>query len=791
MSELGHEVPDDGEQVGVAGPLAVAVGGALHVRRARLDGGDRVGHRAAGVVLAVDAEPEAGAVRRPRRRPRRCRSGSMPPLVSHSTATSAPASTAASSTRSAVSGSNAVAVEEVLGVEEDPPALGRQEGDGVGDHRAVLGDVGAQRPLDVPAVGLRDQRDDRAPRVQQRPDLRVVARPSSRPCGSRRTRRARRAAAPARRPRRGRRTRCPWACAPGQPPSMKPDPQRVEVAGDGELVGHRVADPLPLGAVAQRRVVDVEGVAERGAGRVGAGGHRGSWRGRCRATKKTPRGCERSARRLEEVSRRAWSIMITWIGSCQCAAGVAAPSHRLRIAHAARSRILRTSRTTSGPVADDEVPEAAGPSSRRPSPAASPDACDDDVAGQVRVHAARCRRPGRRRSASRMSRSVRMPGWSAGRGRITTTAPTLRADMRRAASPHGVRRRVTVGGQLTGPSLTTAVPAVLEGGQSGAGCSYPRRSSNSQPGVLRSATRALRHRPRRPRRRCSPGSQRVRLTIYAAGPDRACRRLRWPVPGSDVLVPEPTSARDSVELVPRRARAMRPDGARRSMPASTSARPARLASCSEPPSRRTVVLAEVTRLAGPTRVRQTTWSQPLSWPCATEAGRVVAGACLAGAARGIWLDVADRRAVSGGAGSRSNCGRARGLPDAVVERARSGTRQTRQLLGIGDCWLDEVAMLWEIESSEWHLSPAAPRVHGPTRPPMFTAGRRRLSSASKPKMVLNDRRLSVAATLRAVLRAGRARPALRYGATRPASAELRCVTRRSAVGKPPSWRSRR
>ncbi len=55
------------------------------------------------------------------------------------------------------------------------------------------------------------------------------------------------------------------------------DPQRVEVAGDGELVGHRVADPLPLGTVAQRRVVDVEGVAEGGAGRDGAGGHQGSW----------------------------------------------------------------------------------------------------------------------------------------------------------------------------------------------------------------------------------------------------------------------------------------------------------------------------------------------------------------------------------------------------------------------------------------------------------------------------------------------------------------------------------
>ena len=50
-----------GEQVGVAGPLAVAVGGALEVVYAGLDGGDGVGHRARGVVLAVDAEPRASS----------------------------------------------------------------------------------------------------------------------------------------------------------------------------------------------------------------------------------------------------------------------------------------------------------------------------------------------------------------------------------------------------------------------------------------------------------------------------------------------------------------------------------------------------------------------------------------------------------------------------------------------------------------------------------------------------------------------------------------------------------
>ena len=56
--------------------------------------------------------------------------------------------------------------------------------------------------------------------------------------------------------------------APGQPPSMKPTPNVVEQPGDGELVGDGVADPLALRTVAQSGVVDLEVVAEGGAGRA-------------------------------------------------------------------------------------------------------------------------------------------------------------------------------------------------------------------------------------------------------------------------------------------------------------------------------------------------------------------------------------------------------------------------------------------------------------------------------------------------------------------------------------------
>jgi hypothetical protein len=76
-------------------------------------------------------------------------------------------------------------------------------------------------------------------------------------------------------------------------------------------------------------------------------------------------------------------------------------------------------------------------------------------------------------------------------------------------------------------------------------------------------------------------------------------------------------------------------------------------------------------------------------------------------------------------------------------------------LGIADCWLDDVAMVWEIESSEWHLSPAA-HEYTVRRAARFTAAGA-VYVASKPKMVLTDRS-DVVATLRAVYEHAAARP---------------------------------
>ncbi len=87
-----------------------------------------------------------------------------------------------------------------------------------------------------------------------------------------------------------------------------------------------------------------------------------------------------------------------------------------------------------------------------------------------------------------------------------------------------------------------------------------------------------------------------------------------------------------------------------------------------------------------------------------------------------------------------------------------------RLVGIADCWVDGVAMVWEIESTEWHLDPAA---HDYTvqRAGLFTSVGA-LYIASKPKMVLTEPR-EVAALLRAVHAQAAARPRPPLHAVRP------------------------
>lgn len=76
-------------------------------------------------------------------------------------------------------------------------------------------------------------------------------------------------------------------------------------------------------------------------------------------------------------------------------------------------------------------------------------------------------------------------------------------------------------------------------------------------------------------------------------------------------------------------------------------------------------------------------------------------------------------------------------------------------LGIADCWLDGVAMVWEIESTEWHVSPED---HDRTveRAARFTAAGA-VYTASKPKKIRTDP-AEVARILRATYAQAAARP---------------------------------
>ena len=154
----------------------------------------------------------------------------------------------------------AVAVEEVLGVEEDPLALGDAGARRVSRTIARFSSQRRpQRQLDVPVVAFATSVTTGAPDVEQRADR----------AGRRRPRAPGRRVAP---------NAASVACwrsssvcaraknsvslgfAPGQPPSMKPDAELVEVTGDRQLVRDGERQALLLGAVAQGRVVDVERV---------------------------------------------------------------------------------------------------------------------------------------------------------------------------------------------------------------------------------------------------------------------------------------------------------------------------------------------------------------------------------------------------------------------------------------------------------------------------------------------------------------------------------------------------
>jgi hypothetical protein len=140
---------------------------------AGLDGGQGVGDGAAGVVLAVDAQPALDP---------RADVGDDPAHAHRQHAAVGVAQDADLGPGrerrpqhvDAVVGVGGVPVEEVLAVDEHPPAVRHEERHGVAHHGQVLLERGPQRLAHVPDVGLGDQADHRRLGVQQRAHLGVV-----------------------------------------------------------------------------------------------------------------------------------------------------------------------------------------------------------------------------------------------------------------------------------------------------------------------------------------------------------------------------------------------------------------------------------------------------------------------------------------------------------------------------------------------------------------------------------------------------------------------------------------
>jgi hypothetical protein len=120
--------------------------------------------------------------------------------------------------------------------------------------------------------------------------------------------------------------------------------------------------------------------------------------------------------------------------------------------------------------------------------------------------------------------------------------------------------------------------------------------------------------------------------------------------------------------------------------------------------------------------------------------------------RGVLLDVAE--GVRSAAEREAKLlWRRSGLPEAGWNIAVHD--EVGRFLGIADCWVDDVAMVWEIESSEWHLSPAD---HDATveRAAAFAAAGA-VYLATKPKKLRTDPQW-VTGLLRSCYERARARP---------------------------------
>mmetsp|Transcript_7714 Transcript_7714/g.14504 ORF Transcript_7714/g.14504 Transcript_7714/m.14504 type:complete len:690 (+) Transcript_7714:205-2274(+) len=243
-------------QVGVARALAHAVDRALHQRAARAQRGQRVGHGQLLVVVAVDAQPHAGELRRHPPHARLDLPGQPAAIrvAQHQHVHAGVHGRAAHVQRARRVGGHAV--EEVLQVQHDLAAGGLQVGDAVRHHRQVLLAGHLEDLVDVQVPALAHNADAARLALQQHGDLLVLL------DGKELAARAAEGNHPAPggqgqlgpRPRKEFRV---LGVGAGPAALDVGHPELAQPLGDGQLAVHRHTHAFSLGSIPQSCVVDV------------------------------------------------------------------------------------------------------------------------------------------------------------------------------------------------------------------------------------------------------------------------------------------------------------------------------------------------------------------------------------------------------------------------------------------------------------------------------------------------------------------------------------------------------
>ena len=172
VAQLQLQVGEDGRQVGVAAPLAVAVHAALHVRGAGFHGGDRVGHGQVGIVMRMDADHAVEALAHFRHGVHQPEGDGAAVGVAEAQHRGA-GGLRGFERAQGVLGIGGVAVEEMLGVVDHFLAVVDEELHGLGNELQVLVERDAQRAGHVQVPSLAENRHGRCTGLDQRPHVAV------------------------------------------------------------------------------------------------------------------------------------------------------------------------------------------------------------------------------------------------------------------------------------------------------------------------------------------------------------------------------------------------------------------------------------------------------------------------------------------------------------------------------------------------------------------------------------------------------------------------------------------